>query len=128
MLNTRKITKPACPTESDEQKALIKWWSIQFPQFDNLLFHIPNGGLRNLKTAVRLKAEGVKPGVADLFLALPTAKWHGMFIEMKRQHGNRQTELQKEFQAAVESQGYFYLLARGWEQAKNGILEYLKGK
>lgn len=117
-----------CPTESKEQKALIKWWSIQFPQFDNLLFHIPNGGLRNLKTAVRLKAEGVKPGVADLFLAMPNNNWHGLFIEMKRQYGNSQTVLQKEFQVAIEKQNYRYLLARGWENAKNGILEYLKEK
>ena len=113
------------PTESEEQKALIKWWAFQYPQFDHLLFHIPNGGLRNLKTAVRLKAEGVKPGVADLFLAIPSGGFHGLFIEMKRQHGNCQTETQKQFQEAVQRQGYFYLLARGWIAAKDGIERYL---
>lgn len=116
------------PSESDEQKALIKWWSVQFPQWDILLFHIPNGGLRNLKTAVRLKSEGVKAGVADLFLAVPNMEYHGLFIEMKRQQGNKQTELQKIFQDEVEKQGYKYILARGWEKAKTGILEYLNLK
>lgn len=123
-----KKNKIPCPSESQEQQCLIKWWSLQFPQFDRLLFHIPNGGLRNLKTAVRLKSEGVKPGVADLFLAIPSGNFHGLFIEMKRQHGNNQTELQKQFQNNVELQGYCYLLARGWEQAKIGILSYLKNK
>lgn len=118
---------PQCPSESEEQKALVKWWSFQFPQYDNLLFHIPNGGLRNIKTAARLKSEGVKPGVADMFLAMPNGQYHGMFIEMKRIRGNGQTELQRMFQNAVESQGYRYLLAKGWMQAKTGIMEYIKG-
>lgn len=120
--------KKIYPSESEEQKTLIKWWALQYPQFDSLLFHIPNGGLRNLKTAVRLKTEGVKPGVADLFLAMPSKQHHGLFIEMKRQRGNGQTELQRQFQGAVESQGYKYILARGYEQAKQGILEYMKDK
>lgn len=120
--------KDAVPSESEEQKTLIKWWAIQYPHLNLLLFHIPNGGLRNLKTAVRLKSEGVKAGVADLFLAIPNRDYHGMFIEMKRQQGNSQTELQKNFQIAVEKQGYKYLLARGWKEAKTGIENYLKEK
>lgn len=116
------------PTESEEQKALIRWWSIQYPQWELLLFHIPNGGLRNLKTAVRLKSEGVKAGVADLFLAIANKDYHGLFIEMKRQHGNCQTELQKKFQKAVEIQGYEYFLARGWIEARDKILKYLLNK
>lgn len=128
MQNMTRKAKQACPTESEEQKALIKWWSLQFPQYDKLLFHIPNGGLRNLKTAARLKAEGVKPGVPDLFLVMSSKQWHGLFIEMKRQHGNCQTDLQKEFQIACEAQGYKYLLAKGWEKARTGILEYLSDK
>lgn len=72
-----------------------------------------------------MKAEGVKAGVADLFLAIPSGNWHGLFIEMKKQRGNSQTEKQKKFQEAVESQGYRYLLARGWIAAKDGIQSYL---
>lgn len=120
--------KKRIPSESEEQKALIKWWALQYPLFEPLLFHIPNGGLRNLKTAKRLKAEGVKAGVADLFLAIANKKYHGLFIEMKRLKGNNQTLLQKNFQQAIELQGYKYLLARGWEMARLGIDDYLKEK
>lgn len=127
-MKNQLLNKIIFPSESDEQKALIKWWSVQFPQWDILLFHIPNGGLRNLKTAARLKSEGVKAGVADLFLAIPNKEYHGLFIEMKRQHGNKQTELQKVFQDAVEKQGFKYFVARGWEQARKGIMEYLQEK
>lgn len=119
------MPKKTCPSESDEQKALIRWWKLQFPQWDILLFHIPNGGLRNLKTAVRLKSEGVKPGVADLFLAIPSGGYHGMFLEMKRQFGNKPTELQKQFQAAVEAKGYAFVVGYGWLEAKEKIMEYL---
>ena len=34
-------------------------------------FAIANGGLRNIIVAKKLKAEGVKAGVADLFLMIP---------------------------------------------------------
>lgn len=120
--------KEIIPTESQEQKNLIKWWSIQFPHWDILLFHIPNGGLRNLKTASRLKAEGVKAGVADLFLAIPNNNFHGLFIEMKRQKGNSQTDLQKYFEKEVLKQGYDYFLAKGWIEAKEKIMRYICNK
>lgn len=120
--------KKIYPSESEEQKTLIKWWALQFPQFNNLLFHIPNGGLRNLKTAARLKSEGVKPGVADLFLAMPSKQHHGLFIEMKRQFGNKLTELQKRFQTAVERNQYAFVVGYGWLDARDKIMDYLKNK
>ena len=57
-------------SEHQEQKALIQWARLnqqRFPELD-LLFAIPNGGLRNIRVARKLKSEGVKPGVSDLFL------------------------------------------------------------
>lgn len=48
------------------------------------LFAIPNGGQRDKITAGKLKAEGVKPGVPDIFLPVPRHVWAGLFVEMKR--------------------------------------------
>lgn len=115
------------PTESAEQKALMSWWSWHYPDKPLSLFHIPNGGKRDLKTAARLKAEGVKPGVADLFLMLARGGYHGLFIEMKPVKGGRQTEAQKEFERVCSEAGYRYVLAKGWGEAVCYILEYLNG-
>lgn len=112
-------------SESIEQQALISWWQIQYPHLHLLLFHIPNGGLRNIKTAARLKKEGVKAGVADLFLAIPASGLHGLFIEMKRKDGGKQTELQKSFEEAIKKQCYGYTVCHGWEAAANVIKTYL---
>lgn len=113
------------PTESQEQQALINWWRLQYPQYEMLLFHIPNGGWRNFKTAARLKREGVVAGVADLFLAIPSKNRHGLFIEMKRAVGGKQSQAQKEFEKAVKAQGYGYILCHGWIDAASFIKLYL---
>lgn len=58
------------PTEAEEQATLFSWAAMKrgkYPELD-LLFHIPNGGSRGKAEAARFKAEGVKPGVPDLFL------------------------------------------------------------
>jgi hypothetical protein len=64
------------------------------------LFAIPNGGDRNVTVAGKLKAEGVKKGVSDLFLSVPVGDFHGLYIEMKRPEdkarGQRKGELTKE--------------------------------
>lgn len=44
---------------------------------------IPNGGHRNKAEGGRLKAEGVRAGVPDVFCALPAAGKHGLYIELK---------------------------------------------
>lgn len=115
------------PTESQEQQALIKWWRLQYPQNEMLLFHIPNGGWRNFKTAARLKKEGVVAGVADLFLAIPSGKFHGLFIEMKRESGGKQSQAQKDFEKAIKAQGYGYALCHGWMDAASAIRLHLLG-
>lgn len=121
----KPLTNSPSPTESQEQQALVKWWRLQYPLYGMLLFHIPNGGWRDFRTAKRLKSEGVVAGVADLFLAIPKGKFHGLFIEMKREGGGRQSKTQKEFEKAVRERGYGYALCHGWQEAASAIRLYL---
>jgi hypothetical protein len=62
-------------TESAEQIALFQWANLSIKAHPELalLYHIPNGGLRNVVVAVRLKKEGVKKGVPDCACLLPGA-------------------------------------------------------
>jgi hypothetical protein len=112
--------------ESIEQQALIKWaelQSVHYPQL-KLLYHIPNGGKRNITTATRLKREGVKSGVPDLCLPVARFNYNGMYIEMKAKKG-KTTENQDLWIEALRNQGYYVVIAYGWEEAKNEILKYL---
>lgn len=46
--------------------------------------HIPNEGKRSAKTGFHLLQMGLRPGASDFFIARPTSKHHGLFVEMKR--------------------------------------------
>lgn len=92
--------------ESNLQIACVRWFKyLQYPEYANLLFAIPNGGKRNAREAANLKKEGVTPGVSDLFLSIPRGKYHGLYIEMKWKN-NDLTAKQKEFFKDASEQGY----------------------
>jgi hypothetical protein len=96
------------------------------PQIEPFLFAIPNGGLRNKTTAARLKAEGVKPGVPDLFLSLPSGTYHGLYIEMKRSEGGKLSPEQKEMLDRFGGVGYMTVVANGADEALDAVKEYLE--
>ena len=121
-------TKRSCPTEHSEQVALVEWWSMyarwkSLPA--SLLMAIPNGGARTAVTGAMLKAEGVRAGIPDLFLAVPTRQAPGLWIEMKRQKGGVVSDEQKAAMAALEAQGYVCTVCKGWKEARSAISDYL---
>ncbi len=144
-------------TESGEQRALMAWAAMAqlhgFGVADDMnaysreglaasltklgpvtslrwLHAIPNGGYRDPATAARLKAEGVKAGVPDLFL--PVAHWlspsycfHGLYIEMKKGNSGRQSKEQIEFEEYCQVEAFRYVVCRNWREAAEAIKEYL---
>lgn len=101
------------------QVAICKYLDLCGYEF----FAIPNGGLRNIKVAAKLKQEGVKAGVADLFVALSNGKYHGLFIEVKVGK-NRQQPNQKIFEQKVVENGYQYKVVRSIDDMISVIREY----
>lgn len=110
--------------ESNTQQYCVKWFKYYFDDLAQLLFAIPNGARVSLTQARILKAEGMEAGVADLLLLVPSRGYHGMAIEMKTKTG-RQSDSQKAFQKAVESQGYKYIIVRSVEDFRAQVKEYL---
>jgi hypothetical protein len=121
-------------TEHAHQAALFCWAAQNREQYPQLewMFAVPNGGERQVAVAARLKAEGVRAGVADIFL--PTARHghHGLFIEMKKPAdkdkkvaAGRQSDKQVEFENHVTAQGFLYTVCFTWEEARDVIMEYL---
>lgn len=115
--------------EHDEQKRLMEWWA-EFSALHGLpviaLFAIPNGGERNVIVATRMKAEGVRRGVPDLFLALPKGSYHGLFIELKKPKGGKVSEHQKEYIKFLNSQNYLCFVCHGFDEARKTITSYIE--
>ena len=117
------------PTEAQEQTELFKWAELQkckYPELE-LLHHIPNGGKRNDVEAARLKAQGVKPGVPDVFLPVARKSCHGLYIALKRQKNAHVSDAQKKWIEALTGQGYQAEVCYGYQEAIKTILQYLKG-
>lgn len=105
----------------DAAKPLAKPLENQF--LKRLIFAIPNGGSRGddaKSRAIRggyLKAEGVRSGVADIAVLIPTEDSNGLFIEMKKPKKGNQSLEQKEFEAACKLANYRYVVCVDWLQA-----------
>ena len=56
------------------------------------LMAIPNGGHRGKAAAGKIRAEGAKPGVPDLFLPVARRGQHGLWIELKKAGGSPSPE------------------------------------
>lgn len=106
------------------QCGCVKWFRMQYHQFADLLFAVPNGGARDAVTGAKLKEEGVVAGVADLILFLPRQGFHALCIEMKTANGvQRQT--QRVWQEKVEAQGYKYVVCRSIDDFISIVQDYL---
>lgn len=110
-------------TETQEQKQLIQWCRTD-PRYQ-YLFHIPNETVGGQGWIIRNRQLGVKSGVPDLFYPVPMGGFHGLFIEMKTKTG-RVSQEQKKWIAALETFGYKCVVARGWEDARQALEEYVQ--
>ena len=115
------------PTESQIQRACVRWFRYQYPEIEPLFFSVPNGGYRMATTAKIMKAEGQRAGVADLILLLPRQGYGALCVEMKCGKG-RQSEAQKEFQRLCDQYGQKYVVCRSLEDFMREVREYLGGE
>jgi len=103
-----------------EQCAFFEWLKLAYPEIYKITFAIPNGGKRDIGTATKLKKEGVKAGVPDIFIAHANSVAHGVFIEMKSRKG-RVTEAQFKMHELLEQNGYHVYICNRWTLAKEII-------
>lgn len=130
-------SKLAKESEHSHQVALMAWASLpcvleRFPELK--WFHaIGNGGSRGDTEQSRrieggkMKAEGVKRGVSDLHLPVKRAAYSGFYIELKKLPGKGvgPSDEQVEFGDFVRSQGFAFMVAYGWREARDAIIAYL---
>lgn len=110
------VTGGPVPTEEQEQV-----WLAQYLDALRLVWwHTPNGGHRDIRTARKLAAHGVKAGVPDVIIVsrpprCPEAR--GVAIELKRRKGGVVSDFQESWLTALEEQGWKCTVARGWQEA-----------
>ena len=75
-----------------------------------------------------MKAEGVRAGVPDMFLATPRGGYIGLFIELKKPKGGRVSKAQSELLKELAAQGYKTCVCCGWVEARATIESYLKAQ
>lgn len=114
------------PLEEIEQQHIFEWARLQSAYYPalKLLYAIPNGGKRAIKTAVALKRQGVKAGVPDMCLPVSRGNYHGLYIELKRQKGGTVSEAQKAWIDALNAQGYKAVVCHGADEAIAEIKDY----
>ena len=118
------------PTESQEQAALFQWAQRMEGRMPELamLHAIPNGVYLTKRTGSLLKRTGVKRGVPDICLPVARQGCHGLYIELKRVKGSHISREQLKWMDALARQGYQCAICKGWEMARDVIIDYLRGK
>lgn len=110
----RKPRNPlAEPTEHKLQVSLIDYLAYTAKP-EIFYFAIPNQGNRHIMNATKMKAEGVRSGVADLCFMLPEGRvgW----LEMKTSKGVL-SDNQKAFRDRAMALGHHWALARSVDEA-----------
>jgi hypothetical protein len=119
--------KPAGPSEHQEQCAVISWWRVAHKQYllpEFALAALPNGGARDMITGARLKAEGVRRGLPDLFLATARRHYAGLFLELKI-GSNKPSPDQRAFIDHLNQAGYRAVVHWSADDAIAEIKAYL---
>ena len=132
-------------SEHDQQVTVVKWFELQYPKYAPLLISYPSGAIlgsnirSRCKTAQRnaiagqvrkLKKEGWRTGIPDLFLAVPRGEYAGLWLEMKDE-GKTLCSVSKEQRAYIEAfneVGYAATWCAGSDAAIDVISRYMEGQ
>lgn len=115
-------------TENANQAAVFCYFQQNIDKYPKtqLLFAIPNGGLRDKIVAAKLKATGVKAGVPDMFLPVARGDFHGLFVELKKDQKQTTSSTQDIWMNELQAEGYECLVCFGWVHTVETIIRYLE--
>jgi len=109
--------------EHDLQSACVKWFDRKYPNIIELLFSVPNAGLRSISQGAKFKREGLRAGVADIILSFQTGSVPLTYFEFKSPTGSQSDE-QKVFEDIVTGAGFRYFVIKDIETFKTKVQDY----
>lgn len=131
-------------TEAAHQSAVFCWAAMHYAEWPELVWmHSSTYGAvfgddekGRMIRAARLIAQGMRPGVADIFLPVKRGQYSGLYIEMKKPSIKPKREGSKgglsddqiKFRNFVLSQGFGHFVAYSWIEATEIIVQYLQWK
>lgn len=114
-------------SEHHEQATFFQIAGLHLRRYPGLeLMHaVPNGGHRFVAVAGKLKLEGVRAGVPDVFLPVPNGRYFGLWLEFKFGR-NRPTAEQLYWLHALRFQGYATVVVYSATEAWSTTVQYLE--
>ena len=116
--------------EADTQKAIFKWFCLQYPAYKKC-FQASLNGISlsgNIKSRARTisiaKSQGMCIGQSDIFLAVIRGGFAGLYVELKEGY-NKATDDQLEFGQEMLRQGYDFEIATGFKACQDAIKRYM---
>jgi hypothetical protein len=105
-------------TEFDLQRAVCQFLMLAVPSSEMTWRAVPNGEYRSKRTAGKLKAAGVRAGVADFHCTLRGGRT--LWIELKTRDG-RLSPAQKDFRREEEAIGAAYEVVRTLDELQDTL-------
>ena len=120
-----KLKRRNAQPEAIEQAKVIAWARANERNYPYLqLLHCSLNGVKMTKAqAGRAIAQGMKKGVADLFLPVKMGIYGGLYIEMKSEKGRTSID-QSKFLKAVSDNGYAVSVCYSANEAIKRIEDY----
>lgn len=126
------------PLESKVQEAVFEWMRVRYFDFAGCRLRLRDYAFSNMNgtrvagsAAQRaiyinaMKKRGMTPGVSDITIAVPRGKYHGFFLELKREKSGVTSDEQEKFLARMQEMGYYTDVALGLKDAIFKIDLYL---
>jgi hypothetical protein len=117
------------PRERKEEKMLmdVMKWASYHPICKDYLIHIANERKCSKEMGRKLKLQGVKKGVWDLFLLYPVNFFPGLWLELKIGK-NKLSDSQEKWGETIKKAGFATAVVHDdWEKVKKIIEGYLNG-
>jgi len=120
-----KLKRRNAQPEAIEQAKVIAWARANERNYPYLwMLHCSLNGVKMTKAqAGRAIAQGMKKGVADLFLPVKMGIYGGLYIEMKSEKGRTSID-QSKFLKAVSDNGYAVSVCYSANEAIKRIEDY----
>jgi len=119
-------------SEHNHQVTVVQFFHLQYPAYKAMLMAYPSGAIIGGKNKFglinKMKREGWKKGVPDLFIAVPNEEYHGLFIEMKDDKKSCKPSLEQvQYINELNSNGYCAQVCWGADDAIELIRQYMAG-